>query len=159
MKMDEDRRNHLVKESSHNYPGLQAITSPHHVVSIMRDAFDIGNLSEEYVHMIALSTANTVKGIFEISHGKLESAPIHPREVFSRALLAGAAGIILTHNHPSGEVKPSPHDIKETDRLYEAGLIMGITLYDHIIITDAKHYSMGEAGLMPWSKKEKEMIS
>jgi len=149
MMVNKDNGNHLVMESSYNYPRLQAITGPHHVAKIIRDTFGAGNLPEEHVYMIAMSTAFTVKGVFEISHGGFMSVPIQPREIFVRAYLVGAAGIILTHNHPSGEVKPSPDDIMKTKKLCTVGEIMGIVVYDHIIITAEKYYSMLQDGVMP----------
>lgn len=71
---------------------------------------------------------------------------VHPREVFKLALAESAAHIIVAHNHPSGDPAPSREDIEITKKLVQTGIIMGITLLDHIIIGDGRHFSMKEAG-------------
>ena len=71
---------------------------------------------------------------------------VHPREVFKLALAESAAHIIVVHNHPSGDPTPSREDIEITKKLVETGNIMGITLLDHVIIGDGRHFSMKEAG-------------
>lgn len=75
----------------------------------------------------------------------MNTSIVHPREVFQVALLNNAASIICFHNHPSGDVRPSREDIKITKRLSEAGRILGIELFDHIIIGDG-YYSLKERG-------------
>ena len=76
------------------------------------------------------------------SVGSLSSAEAHPREVFSNALKRSAAGVILVHNHPSGNPEPSSADIALTKRLSEAGNILGIEVLDHIVIGDGIYVSM-----------------
>lgn len=71
---------------------------------------------------------------------------VHPREVFRFALIESANHIIVAHNHPSGDPTPSREDIEITKKLVETGRIMGITLLDHVIIGDCRHFSMKEAG-------------
>jgi DNA repair protein RadC len=81
--------------------------------------------------------------------GTLHSSLVHPREVFKAAILSNAAGFILAHNHPSGELTPSKDDIAVTERIKEAGDLLGIDLLDHIIVGDGKRYtSFREQGLM-----------
>ena len=93
MRLNEDRINHLVKESATNYGETPAISGPKDIADMVNRIFDLANRPEEHVYMIALSTNNAVKGVFEISHGGLAAAPVHPREIFSRAVLVGAASI------------------------------------------------------------------
>ena len=74
--------------------------------------------------------------------------PVHPREVFNRAIKRSSSAIILAHNHPSGDPKPSGEDINITKRLIEAGNIIGINVLDHIIIGDGIYFSMKEQNLI-----------
>lgn len=77
---------------------------------------------------------NRILAVFLVTKGCLDASLIRPREVFQRALMAGAAGIIIWHNHPSGDTTPSSYDIEATKRMVVAGNIIGIPLYDHIIV-------------------------
>jgi DNA repair protein RadC len=74
-----------------------------------------------------------------ISIGTLDASLVHPREVFEPALRHGAASVIVAHNHPSGSTDPSPADRDVTERLREAGRLLGVTLIHHIILTTNKH--------------------
>ena len=84
----------------------------------------------------------------EISRGTLNGSPVHPREVFAVAIRNSAAGIILLHNHPSGDPSPSSEDRKVTLQLAEAGKLLSIPLLDHIIIGNERYYSFKDAGLL-----------
>lgn len=83
-----------------------------------------------------------------VSIGSLTTAPIHPREVFIPAIRASAAAIILIHNHPSGNPHPSKKDIEITQTLDQAGLIIGITLLDHIIFGHTGYFSFVDERLL-----------
>ena len=78
--------------------------------------------------------------------GSLDAVTASPREVFRDVLSAGAAGLIVFHNHPSGDPSPSPEDVAMTHRLASAGKILGVELLDHVIIGDARYFSMKEFG-------------
>jgi len=80
--------------------------------------------------------------------GLLDSAQIHPREVFADAIADRAAGVILVHNHPSGSLEPSPEDIAITRRLVQAGEILGIPVLDHVIVGPSGYLSLKERGLL-----------
>jgi DNA repair protein RadC len=84
--------------------------------------------------------------IHTVSIGILDSSLVHPREVFKDAILASSASIIVAHNHPSGDPTPSVEDKRVTQRLYEAGQILGIDLLDHIVIGDNKWVSLKQLG-------------
>lgn len=71
-----------------------------------------------------------------ISVGTLDSSLVHPREIFEPALQLSAAGVVLAHNHPSGNLEPSDEDIAITKRVADAGDLLGITLIEHIIVSD-----------------------
>jgi len=80
--------------------------------------------------------------------GTLNQSLVHPREVFADAVADRAAGIVIVHNHPSGRCEPSKEDFIITQRLVEAGKIMGIDILDHIIIGKNSHYSFQKRGLL-----------
>jgi DNA repair protein RadC len=85
---------------------------------------------------------------FEVTRGTLDSSLVHPREVFNPAIRNMAKGMIVLHNHPSGKLAPSEEDIKVTNRLVESGKILGIEVYDHIIITADGYFSFKENGMI-----------
>ena len=78
--------------------------------------------------------------------GVLSSSPVHPREVFKEAIKMSSAGIVLAHNHPSGDPSPSQDDLLLTTRLRNAGEILGIPVIDHIIFGDNRYISLKEQG-------------
>lgn len=86
-------------------------------------------------------------GIFEISHGTINSSFANPRETFIRALLCGAAHFILLHNHVSGDVTPSKEDVRACNRIFEMGKMMGVELCDFIVIGDG-YYSFREENIL-----------
>jgi DNA repair protein RadC len=83
-----------------------------------------------------------------VSTGVLDASLAHPREVFREAVLASAAAVMVFHNHPSGDPQPSQDDLVVTQRLRNAGAIVGIDLVDHLILADRKYYSMKEARIL-----------
>jgi DNA repair protein RadC len=87
-----------------------------------------------------------------VSFGALDAVVAHPREVFREATIAGAAGVIAFHNHPSGDPKPSHDDVQMTIRLARAGEILGVELFDHVVLGDARYCSMRESGYPPWRR-------
>ena len=147
-KLTEDKRIVLEKEVSINYPGQTFyIKSPEDIAIIGRDYMHIHEESEEYMHMICLNTKNRVIGVFEISHGNVNSSIVGTREIFQKALLANAVSIVLMHNHPSGDPSPSREDIEITKRIVEAGKILGVQVLDHLVIGD-QYVSLKEKGYM-----------
>jgi DNA repair protein RadC len=96
--------------------------------------------------VIMLDTKNQVIGINTVAIGVLASCPVHPREVFKPAILANAAGIVLVHNHPSGDPYPSQDDLLLTNQLKEAGEVLGIQVVDHVILGYANYASLKERG-------------
>jgi DNA repair protein RadC len=83
-----------------------------------------------------------------VSLGTLNQSLVHPREVFRQAIINSAAGIIVVHNHPSGALEPSAEDKQITKRLKECGVLIGIELLDHIIISKNGHTSLREMGVI-----------
>lgn len=100
----------------------------------------------EVFAILCLSSKHRVIAYHEVSRGTLDATLVHPREVFKAALLANAAAIILTHNHPSGDPAPSPDDMALTRRLVDAGTLIGVDVVDHIVIGDGCYVSFRERG-------------
>jgi len=106
--------------------------------------------------VLLLNTKNEVLDRIEVSRGGLASSPVHPREVFKAAVRRGAAGVILVHNHPSGDPTPSQADLAITARLRQAGLVMGIPIIDHLIVGDGRFVSLRERGVRFDVRREEE---
>jgi DNA repair protein RadC len=104
------------------------------------------NEPDEVFAILCLTTKHRVIAYHEVSHGTLDSAPAHPREVFKAAILANAAAVILAHNHPSGDPLPSADDCELTRRLLQAGDLLGIHVLDHVIVGDDCYFSFRERG-------------
>lgn len=134
----------LVRDGSQR-SSLKTIKKPADVKAIL-DVFLAGADRENFV-VIMLNTKNQVIGINTVAVGMLASCPVHPREVFKPIILANAAGVILGHNHPSGDPTPSQNDLILTKQLKDAGELLGIPVIDHIIIGDeGRFYSFTEQG-------------
>lgn len=105
------------------------------------------HLEQEHFQVILLNIKNQVLGVELVFVGGLASSPVHPREVFKSAIRKSAAGVILVHNHPSGDPSPSREDMEVTRRLTEAGKLLGIEVLDHLVIGDNKYVSFREKGI------------
>ncbi len=115
---------------------------------IAGQCLDIRTKKKEYLVVFLLNARNQLIKREIVSIGTLTSSLAHPREIFAEAVTAGAAGIILVHNHPSGNPSPSEEDVRLTKRIAQAGQIMGIELLDHIIVAEAGCYSFKTAGAL-----------
>lgn len=147
-KLTENKRVVLEKEVSMNCPDLSVIIrSPEDVAHVGKSFMRIHEEPEEYMYMLCLNTKNRIIGVFEISHGTVNSSVVGVREIFQKALLVNAVNIILMHNHPSGDPKPSNEDIAVTKRIVNAGDLIGVQLLDHIIIGD-QYVSLKEKGYL-----------
>lgn len=109
---------------------------------------DMTSLKQEHFVVLFLNVKNQILHKQTIFIGSLNASIVHPREIFREAVKRSAASIICAHNHPSGNPTPSTEDIDVTKRLYEAGLLMGIELLDHVIIGDHQFISLKEKGYM-----------
>lgn len=122
-------------------------------LSSSRQVFDafkhkIGPLEHETFWVVLLNARNQVIKEVQISQGDLISCPVHPREVFRTAIKEGAVGIIILHNHPSGDVEPSPEDIELTHRLVSVGETVGISVLDHVVVCEQSYASLADRGLL-----------
>lgn len=98
---------------------------------------------EQFV-VILLNSKNKVIGTEVVSEGSLSSSVVHPREVYAPAILHHAAAIMVAHNHPSGDPKPSLEDEEVTRMLSRSGKVLGIPMIDHVVIGDGNYYSFLE---------------
>ena len=117
------------------------------VESLLREYYDICELAEEECFLICVDSALKALGVCMVSHGSVNVTLLPVREIYQRALLLGATGIFVVHNHPSGKVYPSEEDKRVTERLYIAGELMGIQLLDHIIVGES-YFSFQREGLL-----------
>jgi DNA repair protein RadC len=104
--------------------------------------------NKEHFWTIGLDNAHRILYVELISLGTTTSAPIEPMQVYRVAILKGAVQMVLVHNHPSGEIKPSKEDINITDRLIQVGNIIGIKVLDHLIIAEKTYNSFNDTELL-----------
>ncbi|OME80086.1 DNA repair protein RadC [Paenibacillus sp. FSL A5-0031] len=135
----------LVKEATLSYQ-TNVIRKPQDAFQIAKDFF--GSEDREHCILICLDTKNKVNAIQTIGIGSLNAAIVHPREVFKVAILSNSASIIFAHNHPSSDCSPSQQDCEITERIKQAGEIIGIELLDSVIVSEENYFSMKEQGLM-----------
>jgi len=103
---------------------------------------------QEYFLCASINGANEILNIRVVSIGLIDRTPVHPREVFADVLSDRASAIIVAHNHPAGNLEPSPADMATTKQIKEAGEIVGIELLDHIIFNRHGYYSFLENGCL-----------
>ncbi len=101
---------------------------------------------QEYFYAIYLDQKNRIIKDKLLFIGTINYSMVHPREVFKEAYIVGATGVVLLHNHPSGDVLPSNEDIITTKNLIDVGKLLGIKVIDHIIVSSSKYYSLYENG-------------
>ena len=102
------------------------------VTALLREL--IGDADREHFVVLYLNTRLYVTHVHVVSRGTAQSAPVHPREVFKGAYLANAAALVIAHNHPTGDVRPSPEDRAVTERIKQAGELLGIDVLDSLIV-------------------------
>ena len=127
----------IVQEAADLFPILQAILKRENTIDRNREHF----------YTIALLPKNKIKFIELISFGSSNAVVVAPTEVYRLATIRGIKKIIVAHNHPSGDLFPSPNDRKLTDRLKKSGEILEVNLLDHIIFDTDNYFSMVEKGL------------
>ena len=103
-----------------------------------------GAHSVEQFGVVLLDTKHRVMRTTVVTVGTLDASIVHPREIFREAAAAGAAAIVVFHNHPSGDPEPSDEDVQLTHRLIAAGVLMGIDVIDHVILGNVRYCSMKE---------------
>ena len=119
------------------------IKGPECVARFVRSVL-LDNSREQFLALY-LDGAHNVASYSIVSVGGANQATIHAREIFQRAILAGAIAITIAHNHPSGELTPSDADLSVTKRIKESGNLLGIEVLDHVIVTDSWQNSLRES--------------
>lgn len=146
--INKEMRNVLIKDRTIDYDS-DTLQSPKLIVSMMCDVFSLHTMAEEYVYLICLDCKCRPCGVFEVSHGSVNTSIVGIREIFIRNLLCGAFSFVLVHNHPSGDPSPSALDMDVTRKVNEAADIMGLSFLDHLIIGAPNNF---------YSFKEHEII-
>lgn len=141
--LDEDNKN-ILCEIGHYNINKEAFNTPYKVSCFAKEKMHLEKRAEEYCYIVGLNIRNQPMGLFEISHGLVGSSLIGVREIFIRLLLIGAVNFVMIHNHPSGEVSPSPEDCRATQQLIDAGKLMGVTMVDSIIVCEYGYHSLRE---------------
>ncbi len=127
-------------------PAVVRIREPEDVAGLFRSR--LRDLQVEEFHLLALDSQSQVLREVLVTRGLLNSSLVHPREVFRAAIAEAAAGIIIVHNHPSGDPTPSAEDKAVTRQLIAAGRLLDLPLYDHVIIAGDRFVSFANAGLL-----------
>lgn len=138
----------IIREVAINYrsekPLNDTLKGPESVAHFVRAI--LPDNSREHFIALYLNASHKVIAYSVVSTGTANATLVHPREVYQAAVLLGAIALIVTHNHPSGDVTPSSEDFKVTRQLKEAGEILGIRLLDHLVVAEANYFSFNEDG-------------
>ena len=140
----------LVKDKRVAFEQCKLINSQQSQPLIRKLIESQGQPDREQFCVIFLNAKNEIIGLNIVSTGDLTSAKIHPREVLKPAILSNSAAMILCHNHPSGNLSPSPEDIEITTVIVQASKIMGIQVHEHLIISmhDDRYFSFADHGII-----------
>lgn len=132
-----------------DFDKMSKITSPEDAVGCLRSCWANGKMdhTEQFV-VLYLNRSNRVLGWSSISHGGQAGTVVDPKVIFQIALKANAASIILSHNHPSGNINPSDNDKRITDKLVKVGELLELSVFDHIILTSESFLSFSNEGFI-----------
>jgi DNA repair protein RadC len=133
-----------VQRSSELRPRLQTPQQIHGYL-----APSLSALRRETFHALCLNARGFLLRDVKVGEGSADCCIVDPREVFSAAVIARASGLVLAHNHPSGDPEPSAHDIALTRQLMDAGRVLNIRVLDHLIIGDDCYFSFSQRGKLP----------
>ncbi len=135
----------VIRENMPVYIETTRFSSPLQVFEMFRDLI---LETKEHFLCLHLDGKNRIICLDRVSVGSLNQSIVSPREVFKSACVNSSAGLILIHQHPTGDPNPSAEDISITKRLKEVGELIGIPVLDHIVIGDGKYVSFAERGLL-----------
>ncbi|WP_443217337.1 JAB domain-containing protein [Rhodopirellula sp. P2] len=117
--------------------GRPCLTSTQEAMAFFKEYWNDNPANDQEKFVVAcLDTKHRVQCVVVVTVGTLDASLVHPREVFKPAFIEGSSAVVLSHNHPSGNTTPSREDHEVTNRLTEAGKLLGITVLDHIIYGD-----------------------
>jgi DNA repair protein RadC len=152
----QDRKRLAVREVRTVYTGhvegTTLVGTPLAVARVVETLFDTPADPRENLFALYLDSRNRLIGAERVARGSMNACGVSPREVFSSALVAGAASVVVVHNHPSGDVTPSVDDLQFTTRLAAAGRLLGVELVDHVIVAGLgaplRYVSLAERGVL-----------
>jgi DNA repair protein RadC len=131
-------RVYLVREGENDE--VIKLNNPTDVYDLVKD--ELANSDREMLLSVMITVNNQLIGVEIVSIGSVNATTMLPREIFKSAILANAVGIILCHNHPSGDLTPSNEDIKFTKVIIDAGELLGIKVLDHLIVSNKGYKSL-----------------
>ena len=129
----------IVRDRSVKY-AVDSVGDSHDVAALARAM--IGSLPTESLIVVSLGPRGGVLSVTTVAAGGVGACSVSPSDVFRAAIVAGASRIALAHNHPSGDATPSADDVRTTERLVEAGKLLGVQVVDHVVVTDERCTSM-----------------
>ncbi|WP_346239600.1 JAB domain-containing protein [Niabella insulamsoli] len=139
----------LIYKSKVDVSDRPCITKSRDGFELFSESWNDGKIDFVEQFKIALfNKANKVLGLFEVSSGGVSGTVADPKLIFAAALKANASAILLCHNHPSGNLKPSDADRNLTAKLVAAGRVLDIAVLDHIILTRVSYFSFADEGLL-----------
>ena len=124
------------------------ITTSKDAEAIFREIWSSGMEFKEEFYILLLNRANKVLGWYKVSEGGMSGTVVDPKLIFSIALKGLASSIAISHNHPSGNLKPSEQDIALTNKLKQAGALLEIPVLDHVILSTEGYYSFADEGML-----------
>lgn len=133
LELTNERLPTMVCDKEYEYNATE-LNSPTVIAEMLETCFRLKHKAEEHVVVIGVNKRLQPVAIFEVSHGGSSHCQHSPKELFTRALICGAEGIIVAHNHPSGNMLPSSSDVNTCKRIKLASDIIGIDLIDFIIV-------------------------
>lgn len=134
----------LVKETELEYTVTKSVTSKT-IVNVLKE-WGLNSSADEKMVLICLDVKNNIVGLHEVAHGSINGCGLRMADIYKRALLNNAFSIVIAHNHPSGDFKPSRTDIDFTEEVIKAGKLLGVNCLDHIIVTIDDYCSLREHG-------------
>lgn len=142
VELNENQHPLLIKESSYDFDTANNLSNVDIVFKMLNECFRLGYQAEEHLCLIAMDIKLKPLAIFEVAHGTSNTCIADSADVFKRAMLVGASRIILAHNHPSGDLKPSIEDRNAYDRYKELGQMLGIRVEDFVIVAQEDIFSL-----------------
>lgn len=128
---------------------MPLVNSSEDAYNVLRTVIDDETIDhKEYFWLLLMNNANRALGFAEIGKGDVRGVVVNTKEIFQLAINVNAAGIIVSHNHPSGTLKPSQRDKDITKKVQVIGELFSVNLLDHIIITSEGYYSFSDEGLL-----------
>lgn len=128
--------------------GLKRIFSSRDIVAYLREVWSDRMEYVEESYLILLSRSNHILGYLKLSQGGTAGTVVDVKMIYQAALKANSNAVILAHNHPSGKLRPSDPDIILTKQVKDAGKLLNITLFDHLILTVEGYYSFADEGII-----------